>query len=164
MFKVINPTQYHIDFIEYYKKYENYGVLISNDSIIIGKKNESAIIIPTDLPLNREVKHETINENTLYTLIVKRQNYTDIFFTITGIKNHKIVFERNNIAVLESSFHLGSEGFYEKNEDEIYAMNDYNINDKEDKKLLIPTGDIGIINYFETNNEKEILLLFKKKE
>ena len=97
-------------------------------------------------------------------MIVNRQNYTDIQFSIIGTSNNNTVFERKDVAILESSFHLGSEGVYEKSNDEVYGMNDYNITDHGNHKLLIPVGTIEILNYYEPQKSGEIVLLFNRIE
>lgn len=163
---VKDTSLYDNDFITYWSYLKSYGVYISNDSIIVGGNREDVIIIPTDLPLKQEVKYETTKGDTNYLLIVNRQNYTNVCFSIIGTNNNDTVFERNNVAILEPSFHLGAEGVYEKSEDEIYGMNDYNITNHGKHKLLIPVGTIEVINYYEPQKYGEIVLvlLFNKIE
>lgn len=162
---VVNDTNlYDNDFINYWGYLKNYGVYISNDSIIVGGNREDVIIIPTDLPLKQDIKYKTTKGDTTYLLIVNRQNYTNVYFLIIGTNNNDTVFERKNIAILEPSFHLGAEGVYGKNDDEIYGMNDYNITNHGNHKLLIPVGTIEVINYYEPLNSGEIVLLFNKIE
>jgi len=163
-FLVLDSSQYDSNFIKYWEHVKNYGVIFSKDSIIIEGDKSNAVIIPTDLPLEQNVTYKAIQGDTTYILVVNRLNYTNIYFLIIGTKNNKTVFERKDTAILESSFHLGSEGVYEKSENEIYGMNDYNISDGNNHKLLIPVGTIEAINYYEPGKHKEIVLLFKKIE
>jgi len=161
---VKDSSEYDIGFIKYWNHLEDYNVVLSNDSIIIGGDKNNAIIIPTDLPLKQNIKYLTFQNSIKYELIVNRLNYTNIYYSIVGTKNQNIVFKRKGTAVLESSFYLGSEGVYEKSEDEIYGMNDYNINNSNNHMLLIPSGTIDIINYYGPNKQEQITLRFKKSE
>ena len=155
---------YNINFIKYWDYLKEYDVLITNDSIIVSGNKANTIIIPTDIPLKQDVKYKAVNGDTTYILTVTRLNYTDIQFSIIGTCNNINVFERKDLAVLESSFYLGSEGVYEKNEEEIFRMNDYNISNHGDHKLLIPFGTIEVINYYEPLKSGKLVLFFKKIE
>ncbi len=163
---VKDSTEYDIDFISYWKYVKPYSLLITNDSIIVNNNRNDPILIPTDLIINQENYYESNINDTVYKLIVKRVNYTNIEYSIEGKLKNESVFTREGIAILESSFHLGAEGVYEKSEDEIYGMNDYNIkiNEQGEIKLLVPVGTDEIIDYVEQQGESKIYLSFKKIE
>ena len=161
---VKDSSQYDRNFIKYWGHLRNHGVVISNDSIVVAGDKKDAIIIPTDLPLKQDVQFVAAKGDTMYVLTVNRQNYTNIHFSIVGSKDNLVVFERNDTAILESSFYLGCEGVYEKSEKEIFGMNDYNITNHGKHKLLIPVGTDEVIDYYEPAEPREIVLQFKKTE
>jgi len=163
---VKDSTQYDSSFLKYWKYVKPHSLRISNDSIIVGGRIEEAIIIPTDLPMAHKCYYEFSNNGINYSLIVSRLNFTNIAFFIEGKKDNKVIFKRNGEAILESTFYLGSEGLYEKNENEVYGMNDYNIqlNETVESKLLIAQGTKERISYIEKNKNGIISLIFDFKK
>lgn len=164
--EIKDSTQYDIGFLNYWQYVKPYSLTITNDSIIVNKEYHDPILIPTDLTLNQDSYYELKSNDTLYQLTVRRVNYTNIDYSIKGKTKNEVFFSRQGTAILESSFHLGSEGVYEKNEDEIYGMNDYNIeiNGLGEIKLLIPVGTDEIIDYIERQGENQLYLSFNKIE
>jgi len=164
--EIKDSTAYDIGFLNYWRHVKPYSLKITNDSIIVDSEFNDPILIPTDLTLNKECHYVSNVNDTTYLLIVKRVNYTNIEYLIEGNLKNGIIFSRTGVAILESSFHLGAEGVYEKTEDEVYGMNDYNIklNEQGEIKLLIPTGTDELIDYIEKQGGKEIYLSLKKKK
>uniref|UniRef100_UPI0040492FB8 hypothetical protein n=1 Tax=Flavobacterium sp. TaxID=239 RepID=UPI0040492FB8 len=162
--KIKDSTQYDIEFLNYWKHVKPYALKITNDSIIVNKEYNDPILIPKDLPLNQAIYYELKSKDTLYQMTVKRVNFTNIEYTIIGKAKNETFFSRQGIAILKPTFHLGSEGVYEKSEDEFYGMNDYNItsNGLDEMKLLIPTGTVEISDYIEQQGENKIYLSFNK--
>lgn len=163
---VNDSSQYDNGFLNHWQYVKPYSLKITNDSIIINNEYLDPILIPTDLTLNQETYYELKLNDTLYKLTVKRVNYTNVNYSIIGSTKNKIFFSRKGTAILESTFHLGCEGVYEKNEDEVYGMNDYNIeiNELGEIKLLIPVGTDEIIDYIEQQGENKLYLSFNKIE
>lgn len=164
--EIKDSTAYDIGFINYWRHVKPYSLKITNDSIVVNKEYHDPILIPTDLRLNQESYYELKSNDTLYQLTVKRVNYTNIEYLIKGKTKNEVFFSREGMAILESSFYLGSEGVYEKNEGEIYGMSDYNIelNGLGEIKLLIPVGTDEIIDYIERQGENKLYLSFNKIE
>ncbi len=163
-FIVKDSAQYDIKFLNYWRHVKPYSLAITNDSILVNKEYNNPILIPTDLPLNKESYYELKSSNTIYQLTVKRINYTNIEYTIKEKTKHKIFFSRQGTAILEPSFHLGAEGVYQKDEDEIYGMNEYHaeMNELREIKLLIPAGTDERIEYIEQQGETKLHLPFSK--
>ncbi len=164
--EIKDSTLYDIGFINYWIHLKPYSLKITNDSIILNKEYHAPILIPTDLPLNQESYYEFKSNDTLYQLTVKRVSYTNIKYLIQGKMKNEVFFSREGKAILESSFYLGSEGAYEKGEDEIYHMNKYNIENNElgEVKLLIPVGTDEVIDYIERQGQNKFCLSFNKIE
>lgn len=163
---IIDSTQYDIDFLQYWKQVKPYPVRIVNDSIIINDESESPVLIPTDLGLDQVYNYKCEVSDTSYILTIKRVNYTNIEYFIEGTANEVVVFGRKGVAILEPSFYLAAEGLFERGEDEVYNMNDYNIvlNDLGEIKLLIPEGTDKRIDYIEQQGARNIYLSFDKLE
>lgn len=157
-----DSSQYDTQFVAKWGDLKSNGVELRKDSIIISGDIDHVVIIPTDLPLKQDVKYQAIKGDIIYDLVVNRLNYTNVYFSIVGIQGQKNVFERTDTAILESSFHLGSEGIYENNKGEIYPMNDYIITDVGEHKLLIPEGTTEVVHYYESTELKRIELFFKR--
>jgi hypothetical protein len=159
---VPNPSEYDSQFLKYWEYLKPHPVTIFMDSIIVNNARDYPVIIPTDLPLNEEIIYECIQDKIKYTLKVKRINYTNVEFSIIGLRKKKVVFERKGVSILEPSFHLGAAGVYEK-DDEVYKMNNYNVTvgKSEKQEFLIPVGTVNVIDYIENMNSNELVLSFR---
>jgi len=162
--KIIDSTEYDVGFLKYWEHVKPFDLIITHDSIIVNNEKNNPILIPTDLPKNTDVHYTCIADGALYKLTVRRVNYTNLQYEINGILNFDTIFSRHGTAILNPSFYLGSEGVFEKSNDKIYGMNDYNIIiDKQvEAKLLVPYGIDEIIDYIEGQNDIKIYLSFKK--
>mgnify|MGYP006152956837 CR=1 FL=1 len=158
---VKDSSAYDINFLKYWG---HVNPLIIKDSIIVHNDHDDAILIPTDLPLNKKCLYFSKTNDTTYWLAVKRINYTNIEFLIEGKAEGKLVFSRVGIAILESSYWLGSEGVYETASGDYYGMNDYNFKSKTpgDNMLLIPVGTTAVIEYYETKGNSKVFFHFKR--
>lgn len=161
---MLDSSQYDEVFLERWGSLTSNRIILRKDSIIIDSVISEVILIPTDLPIKEDVNYSAVKNDTMYSLVVTRLNYTNIKFSIVGKHKQTIVFKRSDIAILESTFHLGAEGIYEHKDGEMYPMNDYNINENRDQKLLIPVGTTDVIHYYESTDEKQIELFFSKTE
>ncbi len=159
-----DSSQYDETFLARWEDLISNGIALRKDSIIIDNEISEVILIPTDLPIKEDVNYSAVKNDTIYSLVVTRLNYTNVKFSIVGKHKQIIVFKRRDIAILESTFHLGAEGIYENKDGEMYPMNDYNIDENGDQKLLIPVGTTEAIHYYESTEGKPIELFFSKTD
>lgn len=164
--EVAHPEAYDADFLSYWEYIKPHPIRFAQDSIVIDHDRDHPILIPSDIPLNQAVHYQCSTPDTLFDLVLTRVNYTNLEYSLVGKSGEKEVFSRKGIAKLEPTFYLGAEGVYEKNEDEVFGMVDYNIelNDQGEIKLMVPIGTLEVVDYLEVQEGGNLYLSCKLKE
>lgn len=106
-------------------------------------------IIPTNLKLNKETVYSTMSGSKLYTLILKRTNYTNIEYHL----NQEGKTIKSGIATLQSTFYLGLNNYFDEKGEQIWLQQYLDL-DKcgANIKVEIERADKSTISY--CTNEK----------
>ena len=155
-------SDYDSSFVSYWGYVRPYSVKFSEDSIIIDGNTNDAILLPTDLVLDETYTYRSTKNDTLFTLSVRRVNFTNVTFKMNAYAKSASVLELNGTAILRNTFYMGSEGVYEKSENESFPMNDFvcSINDSTYVAMLIPIGTNEIIGYSHDIKGSKTILRF----
>lgn len=124
------------------------------DSIIVNNETQNPVIIPTDLPENTVIRYSCQKRRTTYNLLVRRLNYTDVYFKIFGFSNKKLILKHCDTAHLSPSFYNASDGTYEDENGNLFGLNNFHFeSNRTSGQLLIPNGSIKFIGFSLNNAE-----------
>jgi hypothetical protein len=159
--EVVEPSLYHSDFLTHWNWVKPYTVRISKDSIIVNNEIEDPIIIPTDLPENKQVQYMSQSKQITYRLSVCRVNYTDVLFEISGFSQNEVVYNLMDTAYLLPSFYNASDGTIEDENGNVFGLNNFFYDsDSSSGSLFIPDGFIEFIGF---KNENGLSIRFYRK-
>lgn len=151
-FFVKDPSLYSSEFLNFWKGRFS-SVIIEGDSIIVDSLYDQAVVIPTFLPINKQVEYFSMKDGCNYMLIVKRLNYTEIKYELIELLKGKELILIQSVADLEGAFYLGMEGVFE-HQGEVYSMNDYNDStDSTFTTLMIGDGSLEEANFILVYND-----------
>jgi len=139
---VLKPADYDASLLRYWAHVAPVSVQFRHDSIIVDSNRYHPIFLPTVLPLDKLLWYEGTKRDTVYELSLKRDNYTNLTFTLESFFEEDSYTEWAGTAILEPQFYLAVSGIYENDKGEIYGTNLYSYVSDEGWKvhLLVPGG------------------------
>ncbi|WP_291722753.1 hypothetical protein [Bernardetia sp.] len=126
IFYISDSTYYSLEFLAGLKKTHPYKtVSLNQDSIIINNDQKSIILFPQDLPLNNNVSYQKLEEEKLYSLKLKRINYSSVEYDYKEKVGSEIRSSFTGVAHLRGNFYTGSAGFIEDKNNNTYGTYEY---------------------------------------
>jgi len=138
-------------FLKKFKEKHNIykSVFFYNDSIIINNDLNGSLILPKDLPLDREITYKNKRNGFLNILILKRINLTSLKYKF--IQNNDTKYF--GTVHLDPIFYYGSGSIFVENNGNVFGANIYNNeNSKNSVRIKVGIGNTSFV-AFESNND-----------
>ncbi|KAB2807722.1 hypothetical protein [Phaeocystidibacter luteus] len=148
---VTDTSLYHQSLIDHWLELNPNSLYISHDTIVVDGHVNSPILLPTDLPLNEEVHYKGAKGDTLFQMLITRQNYTTLEYHMHGSIHGDVYFIRQGTAVINPAFYFGFESIYNDEEGNAFGMIRYDVQDIEfSASLVLPMGTDELMEYRES--------------
>jgi hypothetical protein len=150
-FLIQDSTQYSTTFLAAFREKNAWigrHIELRGDLMIVeGDPLKDAIILPTDLPLNRKVRYTKEHQDKRYRLELTRINISTVAYRYTVNDGRTALLNHEGTADLDPRFFYGAEGDFE-DDGQTYGMNKYHPNDTTcEDYLLIGHGSIAMASY-----------------
>lgn len=157
-----DSTQYSPTFLAAFRKKNGWigrHVELRGDSMIVeGDALEDVILLPIDLPLNKEVHYSKARGGRRYRMDLTRLNISTVAYHYVVDDASSKLLDLQGTADLDPSFYNGAGGDFE-DAGQIYGMNKFHPNDTTcGDYLLIGQGSIAMASYIRRCPDKDSVL------